>query len=60
MYDDMNIILLNELKAIKVQVYYYGTEESAHFTPMPHHNHEVYEMYVNLSGDVSFVVNDTC
>ena len=30
MYDDMNIILLNELKAIKVQVYYYGTEESAH------------------------------
>ncbi len=59
MFDKRNHILLEELKMLHVNVFYYDAEESSRSPQMESHVHDIYEMYVNLSGEVAFVVNDT-
>ena len=59
MFDKNNSIELNALSKLHVNVFYYDSEESSRSPQMESHTHSIYEMYVNLSGEVAFVVNDT-
>ena len=58
MYDKVNAIALDSISDIRLGIYFYDTDENSPPSHMPSHSHGVYELYVNLSGEVSFIVNN--
>ena len=48
----------SKIRDFSVKIYYYYRYEDTMNKPMELHNHDVYEMYVNLTGNVTFIVND--
>ena len=58
MYDKVNVISLDSMSELRLGIYFYDTEKNAHSSYMHSHSHDVYELYVILSGEISFIVNN--
>ncbi|MBR6765952.1 MAG: helix-turn-helix transcriptional regulator [Clostridia bacterium] len=58
MYDKNNVISLDTINEIRLGIFFYDTDANALPSKMESHSHGVYELYVNLSGEISFMVNN--